>query len=290
MKQIKITVFEDGRSTTDISTLTFDSENLTTEVTIDYSNVDYADWVKQADIFVGQNKTVDYKFEASEDLVFFLGEEHLKAGYLRIQPIAKELQEDTTYKKIKWQTVELKVRSSLNVLESDVSVTQSVAENLQGQIDEVILDITSLEETKVDKVTGKQLSTEDYTSAEKTKVANVPSDTNSSLGLKANKAQEAWITPTLLNGWSSAVSGFHDVGYMKDEMGFVHLRGRITNGTINVDIFLLPVGYRPSATIHLPIGATSATQIFIYGGGTLRILAGSVSNVSLNGVYFQAEQ
>jgi hypothetical protein len=46
-------------------------------------------------------------------------------------------------------------------------------------------DATAL---KVDKVTGKGLSTEDYTTAEKSKVANVPADTNAELAAKADKA------------------------------------------------------------------------------------------------------
>lgn len=42
-------------------------------------------------------------------------------------------------------------------------------------------DITNLTNNKVDKVAGKGLSTEDYTTTEKNKVSNIPSDTNSSL-------------------------------------------------------------------------------------------------------------
>ncbi len=145
MKQIKITVYPDGSIRYNPKVLTFDSENLTTEVTIDFSNVDYADWIKQADIFVGNDKSVDYAFDETEDLVFELKEEHLKKGYLRIQPLVKELQEDSTYKKEKWQIAEIKTRTSLNVLESDTSVTQSVAENLQGQIDEMLQRIEDLE-------------------------------------------------------------------------------------------------------------------------------------------------
>lgn len=41
---------------------------------------------------------------------------------------------------------------------------------------------------KVDKVTGKQLSTEDYTTAEKSKVTNLPLNTTSELNLKFDKA------------------------------------------------------------------------------------------------------
>lgn len=40
---------------------------------------------------------------------------------------------------------------------------------------------------KVDKVTGKGLSTNDYTTAEKNKVTNLPADTNATLGNKVDK-------------------------------------------------------------------------------------------------------
>ena len=43
-----------------------------------------------------------------------------------------------------------------------------------------------LDATKVDKV-GKGLSTEDYTTAEKSKVANVPLNTNTELAAKVDK-------------------------------------------------------------------------------------------------------
>jgi hypothetical protein len=68
------------------------------------------------------------------------------------------------------------------------------------------------------------------------------------LDLKANKAQEAWIEPTLLNGWVNFGSGFETAGYYKDEFGVVHLRGLIKSGTTTAGttLFNLPIGYRPS--------------------------------------------
>ena len=62
---------------------------------------------------------------------------------------------------------------------------------------------------------------------------------------KANKAQEAWITPTLLNGWIAGAFGTPQ--YMLDELGFVHLRGSIKNGVVGQAAFTLPTGYRPSS-------------------------------------------
>lgn len=80
---------------------------------------------------------------------------------------------------------------------------------------------------------------------------------------KANKSQEAWITPTLINGWYAIRTG-EPPQYMKDEFGFVHVRGIVSKGessTINVP-FVFAKGYRPnvqtSATL-VPIGKFNPT-------------------------------
>lgn len=61
---------------------------------------------------------------------------------------------------------------------------------------------------------------------------------------KANKVQEAWITPTLLNGWTNY--GTDVLKMYKDEFGIVHIRGRIRGGLALTIIMTLPVGYRPA--------------------------------------------
>ena len=129
MKQIFLKVLKDGTTTSNVSSLIFDGENLTTKVSIDYSGVGFSDWIKQADIFVGQTRQTDYEYtnEVGNVLEFYLEEGHLVKGYLRIQPLVKRLEEGSIYSKQKWETVELKVKKSLNVLEDDISITQSIA-------------------------------------------------------------------------------------------------------------------------------------------------------------------
>ena len=65
---------------------------------------------------------------------------------------------------------------------------------------------------------------------------------------KANKDQEAWITPTLLNGWDNLGNGLSAAAYMRDEFGFVHLKGVVVGGSTLPDtlIFTLPAGYVPT--------------------------------------------
>lgn len=64
---------------------------------------------------------------------------------------------------------------------------------------------------------------------------------------KANRKQEEWITPTLLNGWY-AIRPDEPPQYMKDDFGFVHFRGYIAKSpeaTSNVP-FNIPSSYRPN--------------------------------------------
>ena len=79
---------------------------------------------------------------------------------------------------------------------------------------------------------------------------------------KANKVQEAWLTPTLLNGWENLATNFAQVGYYKDEFGVVHIKGFVRSGTENV-IFILPSGYRSSETIYFPVIADDTTPSFV---------------------------
>ena len=58
---------------------------------------------------------------------------------------------------------------------------------------------------------------------------------------KADKKQEDWITPTLRNG--ATTDTYAPVGYMKDEMGFVHFKGRL-KAAAGAPSFVVPEGYR----------------------------------------------
>lgn len=64
---------------------------------------------------------------------------------------------------------------------------------------------------------------------------------------KADKDQTiAWITPTLLNGWTSF--GSNTVQYGKDAIGNVHIQGMAGGGAGEQPMFILPVGFRPKRT------------------------------------------
>ena len=107
---------------------------------------------------------------------------------------------------------------------------------------------------------------------------------------KANKTQGAWITPTLLNGWSSFSSPWDSAKYFQDEFGIVHLRGIVFGGAYPSVIFTLPVGLRPQANIII-----SATQNDSYGaitvdsyGDVYARVGGAGTWLSLSGISFKA--
>jgi hypothetical protein len=110
---------------------------------------------------------------------------------------------------------------------------------------------------------------------------------------KANKVQEDWIEPTLLNGWVNLGGDFATAGYMKDEFGFVHIKGVIKDGTATADIqlFLLPNGYRPSQNLFLPIISNNTIGAVLIGvGGEVLLRSGNNSFVDLSSISFRVEE
>ena len=103
------------------------------------------------------------------------------------------------------------------------------------------------------------------------------------------ETQESWIAPTLAGAWVNFGAGFSAAGYMKDSLGFVHMRGMVKSGTGL--ICTLPVGYRPSGTLYIS-SATSGTTpgiINVSSTGTVTMDGGSSSYISLSNVIFKAE-
>jgi hypothetical protein len=109
---------------------------------------------------------------------------------------------------------------------------------------------------------------------------------------KANKVQEAWITPTLLNGVTNYAGGIAPVRYYKNGFNTVCLDGislTVATGTI---IFTLPVGYRPSKRLFI---STVVSSVFgwiqIDSDGSVKLGNGPASTVyiSYGGITFRAE-
>lgn len=112
---------------------------------------------------------------------------------------------------------------------------------------------------------------------------------------KANKQQESWRNADLKNGWETFDRNYTTAQFLKDDFGFVHIRGTIKNGVGTADtiLFTLPVGYRPEKTelfTTISYSPLKITPIAITADGIVKILITDANTtwLVLNGIYFKA--
>jgi hypothetical protein len=66
-----------------------------------------------------------------------------------------------------------------------------------------------------------------------------------------------WLRPNLINSWQNYGTPYQEASYRKDGSGMVWLSGAIKGGTPSATsiVFVLPIGYRPAATLRFPIAS-----------------------------------
>jgi hypothetical protein len=99
--------------------------------------------------------------------------------------------------------------------------------------------------------------------------------------------QQALQTPQFQNGWMNYDNSYNPVGYFKDSLGVVHLRGLVKGGSGL--IFTLPSGYRPPyRELHAVITHPNvAGRIDITPDGQVLMIIGSAEWISLDGITFR---
>ena len=108
----------------------------------------------------------------------------------------------------------------------------------------------------------------------------------------------AWRATDLLNGWTNlnaTNAAFPPLGYHKDALGYVHLRGYLVAGTLNVSCAVLPPMYRPAFRLTFPgyvfNGASTTGDIEVREDGNIVLLVPALTtNVALDSITFLAEQ
>ena len=100
-------------------------------------------------------------------------------------------------------------------------------------------------------------------------------------------------SPILLNGYTQ-YAGFTWASYYKDPDGIVHVTGlvRTGNNAQGTEMFVLPVGYRPSGTelFYTHAATAGGVRIDVYNSGSVKLQsAGAGSFVSFAGISFKAE-
>jgi hypothetical protein len=96
---------------------------------------------------------------------------------------------------------------------------------------------------------------------------------------------EAWITPTLTNGWVNYGAPRQNMSFRKTPTGDVVIRGSVKNGANNTVVFTLPVGYRPAAerVFSVAVGGPGGVGTAVMQPeGTVIIGLGNGTNVQVN--------
>ena len=126
-----------------------------------------------------------------------------------------------------------------------------------------------------------------------TRDANKPvsTATQTALNLKANKVQEAWFTPTLINGWVAFGGAEDGPTYYKDDFGNVKLRGVVKSGTLSVWMFKLPIGYRPAKNKYFAVISNNVPGFVLIdpSGGVIPLAGTSNVFVALDSISFKVD-
>ena len=93
--------------------------------------------------------------------------------------------------------------------------------------------------------------------------------------------------PAFQNGWTNFGGGLSTLGFAKDSAGFVHLKGTIHAGTFQATVFVLPVGYRPSEELAVPVAIERDALIFPTGEVEV-FQSGAEVNAGFDGLSFKA--
>ncbi len=103
-------------------------------------------------------------------------------------------------------------------------------------------------------------------------------------GTSTNELED-WQAATLLSPWVNTGNGFSTVRYYK-ENGRVYLSGRASGGSHGDYVFFLPEGYRPDATLAIPL--LGDDHLYIDSSGQVRYF-GFKNLVFLDGISFRVD-
>lgn len=162
-----------------------------------------------------------------------------------------------------------------------------------SQADNIVVRFNELKVTKGSTVYPYTKAPEDFSEVTQRDIDEYMATTLpsiSDLTVKANKQQEDWITPTLLNGATvkppSGVT-ITDVGYRYYDNGIVRLRGTLIGASLFTTLFILPAGYRPTQEIKKVISAKNAFGLLrIYTNGNVVQALGSLDEIVLDDIEF----
>lgn len=103
------------------------------------------------------------------------------------------------------------------------------------------------------------------------------------------RAADDWTNVTFSGTWANFGGGVSTAQYVKDALGFVHLKGFIKDGAVPSAAFTLPAGYRPALTSEFGTTTASAhATIEVGADGVTTVVSGSAAGTSLESIIFRA--
>jgi hypothetical protein len=88
--------------------------------------------------------------------------------------------------------------------------------------------------------------------------------------INALQTLPSYTAPTFYPGWHNVGANWQVAGYLKDPMGFVHIRGMVQRDPLDAGvsfgdtIFTFPPGYRPSDSVTFPSRCGASANTFCY--------------------------
>ena len=206
--------------------------------------------------------------------------DELKQAVLSVDGIEDTFNENETERQTTFETAEQSRQGTFETNEIERTETFESNEDVRKAQE---LEREIAEETRQEAETQRVSAESSRVSAEAQRKID---HTNRSAELdgKANKKQEDWIMPTLLNGATG------NIQFRKNEFGRVEFRGVATHkdGTL---LMILPLGYRPLVNISV-IGAVEASvphkRVQIYSNGNIYFAQpySTLTTVDMSGVSF----
>lgn len=114
-------------------------------------------------------------------------------------------------------------------------------------------------------------------------------------GAEAFHVVGAPVEPGFLNSWENFGSGESTAAFYKDQIGIVHIKGAIKNGTpsgnSSANVFILPAGYRPAEIQQFAVSSGSVGgigNVSVLNTGDVRAISGGSLLLFLDGITFRA--